>query len=632
MQYKNHAYFIFDDNSRSMTQTIEENPFHTRIRSVHVNYFLEHVATLASDINHIVLSVASENISELLAVAYRHGFSVGIVPMPSQKVLIKNLYCSSDITENIELALRDESVAIDAVEINGEFIYSQGIVGRAPLIGRAAIRTRHSFWESVVYAVKEFFTIELQEFDIVTENGRNITTAGSGVVILNHTRSGLLSRIFDFDQSVRDGEITAVIISPFSIMEYIRLLTSIFYSAKKEKTLPHAIGYVKTKSLQIQSSRSTRIYFDNGKSIELPITCKIIPDALLFNASEEFWRHNEKKNSSKETVKIDNLPDKNETKKYVGKKIPFFTYASEERFRDLFQMLRTDARINQSYLYLMILSTLLASIGLFASSAAVIIGAMLIAPLMTPIVSLSMGLLRAESDMIQHSLLKITVGIALAIGASSLLGMLIPYSELTAEMKARIDPTLLDLSVAVISGVAAAYSKSFKEIIQSLAGVAIAVALVPPLATAGIGLGQGNMTMFTGAFLLFFTNLVGITIAAVVTFQLLGFSNVVKSKKSVMFIGVLLLAISVPLYFSYDKMLQKHQMTQVLKEHCFVIEGKEIHINKAVAQIHGNMREIELELLVKESLDRHDLEQLKEEIQKLFQDPIVIKAKVEYLL
>ncbi len=632
MQYKKHAYFIFDDHSRSIIETIENNTFHTRISSLHVNYFLENVASLSNDIEHIVLSVASENISELLAIAYRYGFSVGIVPMPSQKVLIKNLYCSSDITANIEIALRDESIAIDAVEINGEFIYSQGIIGRAPLIGRAAIRTRHSLWQSIVYAVKEFFTIELQEFEITTANGREITTAGSGVVILNHTRSGLLSRLFDFDQSVRDGEITAVIISPFSIMEYIRLLGSIFYSAKNDKTPPHAIGYIKSKSLQIRSSRSTRLYFDNGKSMEMPVTCAIIPDALLFNASEAFWLHNEKKNSAKETVKIDNLPDKSETQKYVGKHIPFFTYASEARFRDLFQMLRSDAKLNQSYLYLMILSTLLASIGLFASSAAVIIGAMLIAPLMTPIVSLSMGLLRAESDMIQHSLVKIAVGIALALGASSLLGMLIPYSELTSEMKARIDPTLLDLSVAIISGVAAAYSKSFKEIMQSLAGVAIAVALVPPLATAGIGLGQGNMVMFYGAFLLFFTNLVGITIAAVVTFQLLGFSNVVKSKKSMIFVLVLLMVISVPLYFSYDKMLQKHQMTQRLKEQHFIVEGKEIRIAGVIAQIHGKKREIELELLVKESLSRSELEQLKEKIQKLFKYDVVIKAKIEYLL
>ncbi len=632
MQYKGHAYFIFDENSRSITEQIENNAYGTRISALHVNYFLEHVDTLAVDIKHLVLSVASERISELLAVAYRYGFSVGIVPMPSQKVLIKNLYCDSDVAKNIELALREESIAIDAVEINGEFIYSQGIIGRAPLIGRASTRTRHSLWQSIVYAVKEFFTIELQEFEIITENGRVVTTAGSGVVILNHTRSGLLSRIFNFDQSVRDGEITAVIISPFSIMEYIRLLLSIFYSSKNDRVLPHAIGYIKTKSLNITASRSTRLYFDNGKSMELPITCKILPDALLFNASEEFWRHNEKKNSAKETVKIDNLPDKNEAQKYVGKHIPFFTYASEERFRDLFQMLRVDAKVNQSYLYLMILSTLLASIGLFASSAAVIIGAMLIAPLMTPIVSLSMGLLRAESDMIQNSLIKIAVGIVLALGASSLVGILIPYSELTSEMKARIDPTLLDLSVAIVSGVAAAYSKSFKEIMQSLAGVAIAVALVPPLATAGIGLGQGNMAMFNGAFLLFFTNLVGITIAAVVTFQLLGFSNVVKSKKSVMFVFVLLLAISIPLYFSYDKMLQKHQITQQLKARHFQIHGKEIVIGNATAQIHGTVREIELKLRVRESLDRHDLKQLKEKIHQLFGEDLIIKATVEYLL
>ncbi len=632
MEYYSRAHFIFDEASQSLCDAVEANEFGTQVSSLHIDYFIEHVDEIAMDITHLVISVSHDRISELISIAYRYSFSVGVVPMPSNKEQIKNIHGSNDYHTNIEIALGDDGKFIDLVEVNGELMYSQGIVGRAPLLGRASRKARSSFFQGVIYAIKEFFSIQLQKFEITTENGKTITTAGSGLVILNHTRSSLLSKIFDCNQSMRDGEITVVIISPFSIFEYIHLLSSIFITSKKKKMLPKAIGYVKSKSVEIKAGRSKRLFFDNGESVPLPITCKIIPEALKLSASDEFWEHNEKKASTKETIKTDNLPDKNEVEKYVSKHIPFFTFASEERFKDLFQLLRLDAKVNQSYLFLMILSTLLATIGLFSNSTAVVIGAMLIAPLMTPIVSLSMGLLRAESGMIQDSLIKILIGISVALAASSFLTFLLPYSELTTEMSARINPTLLDLGVAIVSGVAAAYSKSFKEIMQNLAGVAIAVALVPPLATAGIGLGNGDIFVFLGAFLLFFTNLVGITIAAVVTFQLLGFSNVLKSKKSVAFIFVLLMIVSFPLYVSYDKIIQKYQIATMLKEHRFLVNDKYVIISDAKVNFHGDIKILDLHLLVRESLSREDFQELKSDIQQLFNAKLQVKARVEYIL
>lgn len=632
MEYFSRVHFIFDDESKSLCYAIEENPFNTQVSCLHIEYFIEHISEIASDVNHIVVSTSRERLSDFLSIAYRYKFSIGVVPMPEHKEQIRNLYAYKNSDENIEVALRDDCKAIDLVEINGELMYSQGIIGRAPLLGRVSRRARSSFFNGLVYAIKEFFTIKLQKLELTTENGKTITTAGSGVVILNHTQSSLLSKIFDFKLSMRDGEITVIIISPYSIFEYIRLLSSIFITSKKKKILPKAIGYIKSKSFTIGAASSKRVFFDNGESIELPITCKIVPDALYINASEEFWLHNEKKSTTKEAVKIDNLPDKNELEKYVSKRIPFLTFASEDRFKELFQILRVDAKVNQTYLFLMILSTLLATVGLFANSTAVIIGAMLVAPLMTPIVSLSMGLLRAESGMIKDSIMKIFIGVSVALVASSLLTYLLPYSELTSEMRSRINPTLLDLGVAIISGVVAAYSKSFKEIMQNLAGVAIAVALVPPLATAGIGLGNGNLLVFFGAFLLFFTNLVGITIAAVMTFQLLGFSNVLKSKKSMAFIFALLIMVSFPLYVSYDKIIQKYQIAKMLKEHRFLVNNKYIIINKATVSFHSDVKVLDLNLLVRESLNRNDLEELKRDLQQLFNTKLHVRAQVEYIL
>ncbi len=184
------------------------------------------------------------------------------------------------------------------------------------------------------------------------------------------------------------------------------------------------------------------------------------------------------------------MPVGKELEKAKKKEIPFFTYASEERFRDLFVALRDDARLNSSYFVLMILSTVLATVGLYMNSASVIIGAMLLAPLMAPVISLAMGLLRFDKAMFRSSLLKIFLGLCIALATGAVIAMLSVYQPLTAEMKGRLNPTVLDLLVAVFAGIAGAYTKSFKEILQSLVGVAIAVALVPPLATAGIGIGR----------------------------------------------------------------------------------------------------------------------------------------------
>jgi uncharacterized membrane protein len=234
--------------------------------------------------------------------------------------------------------------------------------------------------------------------------------------------------------------------------------------------------------------------------------------------------------------------------------------------------------------------------------------------------------------MIEDSLIKISVGVALALFASSMMAYLLPYSEITPEMKMRINPTLLDLGVAILSGIIAAYSKSFKEIIQNLAGVAIAVALVPPLAVAGIGLGYGEFALFGGAFLLFFTNLVGIIIAAVMTFNVLGFSNVVKSKKSVIFIFALLLTVSYPLYISYDQMLQKYKIASTLKQQRFIVNNKYIIVKGVDVSFYGDMKVFNMDIVVREALNRDDLEKLKADIERLFGDKLFIKTEVEYIL
>ncbi len=207
----------------------------------------------------------------------------------------------------------------------------------------------------------------------------------------------------------------------------------------------------------------------------------------------------------------------------------------------------------------MLLSTLLATTGLFANSAPVIIGAMILAPLMAPIISLSMGVIRTDKYLLFKSIRTLSIGIFMALLFSSIYTLFIPLEQITAEMQGRLHPNLLDLLVAIFSGIAGAYATAKEEVAKSLAGVAIAVALVPPLSVTGIGIGLGNIDVIYGSFLLFLTNLVGITLSAALTFIVLGFAPLKKAKKGVFYTSIIMTIIAIPLVLSFLKVVDRNK-------------------------------------------------------------------------
>lgn len=163
---------------------------------------------------------------------------------------------------------------------------------------------------------------------------------------------------------------------------------------------------------------------------------------------------------------------------------------------------------NIDYMSMIIFSAALASLGLLLNSVAVIIGAMLVAPLMTPLVALSVGIVTGEFDITRRSLFFLVQGVTLGIIVSVASGYVMPIEIATSEMMARGSPSLLDAGVALVSGWAAAYATARKDIPAALAGVAIAAALMPPLCTIGLGIALGNTALAGGATLLFATNIV----------------------------------------------------------------------------------------------------------------------------
>lgn len=177
------------------------------------------------------------------------------------------------------------------------------------------------------------------------------------------------------------------------------------------------------------------------------------------------------------------------------------------------------------YFVMIGLSALIAAFGLLLDSAAVIIGAMLVAPLMSAIVAVGLGVVEGELGLIRRGLKSAVRGAGLAIGVAVLAGLIYTGSraDLPTEIMSRTRPQLLDLGVAVASGAAAAYALARRSVSAALPGVAIAAALVPPLAVVGIGVANRRPDVALGALLLFVTNFVAIVAAGGLTFLLLGF-------------------------------------------------------------------------------------------------------------
>lgn len=200
--------------------------------------------------------------------------------------------------------------------------------------------------------------------------------------------------------------------------------------------------------------------------------------------------------------------------------------------------------------WILVFAIVVASIGLNVNSTAVIIGAMLISPLMSPIMGLGLGVGINDNDLIRKSLKNFLIMVIVSLIASSTYFLLTPLSDAQSELLARTKPTIFDVLIAFFGGLAGIIASSRKqEKVTVVAGVAIATALMPPLCTAGYGIGTGQFIYFFGAFYLFFINSFFIALATFIMVRYLKFPqkqyvNLVKEKRvrrSILFFSILVI-------------------------------------------------------------------------------------------
>ena len=215
-----------------------------------------------------------------------------------------------------------------------------------------------------------------------------------------------------------------------------------------------------------------------------------------------------------------------------------------------------------SWWVMLLLSVAIATFGIMQDSTAVVIGAMLIAPLMTPILGAAAAIVSSWPERLRRSIVLVFLGVTASVGLAFVIGQWLPtIVPLTtnSQVTSRVSPNLVDMLIALAAGAAGAYASVDRRVSSSIAGVAIAVALVPPLGVVGLLIQAGEFADAMGAFLLFLTNFVSIILAAVLVFLLTGYADLDRLGENRETVGAALrtvlfaaLVIMVPLVFTAE--------------------------------------------------------------------------------
>ncbi len=180
---------------------------------------------------------------------------------------------------------------------------------------------------------------------------------------------------------------------------------------------------------------------------------------------------------------------------------------------------------SQDFFLMVVLSVLTATFGLLLNNVAVIIGSMLIAPILYPILSLSLGIIMSDPKLISRSFYTLVKSTVFGITISALATLLFAnrLTEITPEIISRTHASLPYIMIAIAAGLAGSFALVKPQLNETLPGIAISVALIPPLGVIGIGLAQLNWELISGAFLMFLVNAIGIVFASMLTFSMMNF-------------------------------------------------------------------------------------------------------------
>ena len=266
--------------------------------------------------------------------------------------------------------------------------------------------------------------------------------------------------------------------------------------------------------------------------------------------------------------KIKDIEKVKDIKKYIG---PFSI--SEKRQGKVYEEIKKSAKGDFDFFVLTVFSAIIITLGLVVNSSAVVIGGMLLAPLVWPILSLSLAIIKGRSKLFQESsftLLKSTLIIFLI---AIVLGLMSPtYALKGSEFLSRTSPTIFELFIALAAGFMGAFVIVYPKIGAAIAGVVIAAALVPPVAVMGVAVARGNLGLAGGAFLLYLTNLIAVTFSSSILFLLAKFKGPSteegqeKRKSNIRWATVFLIIMAIPLLLITNQAIKEKKQQNIVRQ------------------------------------------------------------------
>ena len=587
--------------------------------------------------SHIVTTGTLQEIKQLIDFAKVHEVSMGIVPLPEQSKLIRILDLPKKREEAYLFALKAAAKKIDLFSCNGVLILNDVRIGNTTILKEFEydymadpfwVKLKH-FWQSW----RKKAPLRHYQFSVTTDKGDEKQFSAVGLIGLDYDNRSWIASALKPNLGSGDGKHILAVLAPTSLLQfYLFQPLMMLFGGKEKQKLPTSLGFIKSSEMEVVCEEPLEVLIDDSESLQTPVQLHTEEGALSLGVGEAFWERQSAVKSDRSSIRLDHIPKDEEQISYLSKGLPLFEHASKEQYASLFAALREEGMLSSTFMTLLILATMIATFGLFINSSSVIIGAMLLAPLMQPIVSLSMGVLRQDGSMQRHAVRTIGIGVTAVLLTAALIAFALPMQRLTTEMTGRLSPTILDLFVAIVSGIAAAYAKNNEKILGSLAGVAIAVALVPPIAVAGIGLGWGEWSMFSASFLLFVTNLVGIVLAAAMTFMVLGYSPIHIARKGLATWLVIVGMISIPLYSTFVQMQENATIQRILTDTYFSIGERKLELTHIEVLRHKRKPEIRCEVISNGVLTSEEKRYLREVIAKSIGQEVEIIATFRYRL
>lgn len=571
----------------------------------------------------LMLYLTDQDLREFLTVAAQNQWPVGILPHPENQYASKGLGISGSLEEAVNNILETpEPQPLDMLICNGKPMFRSVNIGNIFILKKE--EHKNNFFSEIYNIfknVRRAYNLTHTGFKISTDDEKVILTSAMGIIVVEHSLNSLISKRLVQDSSINDGTFYAFILSPQNVLIlFLFLIRSLWPKKKPIAKLPSFIGSIKTSNLKITGEQEFKYVVDGEEATTKELLIEVRSKALLLNQTTKYSGEKEG-NNGKKSLKVEGLPTGEKREELIKHRLPLFPRATTEEFEELFTVLRENAQIKTPYMVMMILSTLIASFGLFGDSSPVIIGAMILAPIIAPIVSFSMGIVRYDVAMLKTGIITILTGTLVSLAFAAAVSLIIPLQIITSQIEARLSPTLLDMGIAIASGIAAAYAHAEEGIAKSLAGVAIAVALVPPLAVAGIGIGWWNWDVFSGAFLLYLTNLAGIILFAGLTFLLLGFAPFKRAKMGLVYTFIIVILVAVPLSLSFNRIKKEAQITRML-------EG--ITIDKVVLRDvklrFGKTMVVSLKLVGTEPMEPERIQAIKKKIEAKIDQPVILEV------